>query len=72
MRGIPNENLYGNSAVFFNSSLPVKALDWDDVVELQLEPFTDMGLTWRDEESFSPDQDSVFPRDSAWSSILTD
>ena len=57
MRGVPDEKLYGHSAVFFNSSLPLKVLDLDDVVELQLEPFSDLGLTWRDGESFSPDQD---------------
>lgn len=57
MRGVPDENLYGQRAYFLNSSFPFKALDKENLLELQLSPFMDWGLTKRKNESFSNDQD---------------
>lgn len=57
MRGVPDQNLYGESAFFMNSSLPLKAVDLENLIELQISPFMDWGLTKRKEEAFSNDQD---------------
>ncbi len=57
MRGVPDENLYGHSGLFFNSGISVKSLDWEKVVELQMEPFLDGGITFREAEPFSAGQD---------------
>ncbi|OQY31319.1 MAG: hypothetical protein B6241_14360 [Spirochaetaceae bacterium 4572_59] len=57
MRGVPDQNLYGERAFFLNSSFPLKALDMNNLVELQISPFMDWGLTERKDEPFSNDQD---------------
>ncbi len=57
MRGVPDENFYGNSCFVLNSAAALKTLDWDNLFELQWEPFMDFGLSKRERESFSADQD---------------
>ena len=57
MRGVADENLYGYGAYFLNSGFSVKSLDWEGVMELQAEPFLDGGITLREKESFSAQQD---------------
>ena len=57
MRGVPDFNLSGMQGVFFNNSLPIKIFNWKNVMEAQLQPFSDFGIVFPAGRSFSPEKD---------------
>lgn len=57
LRGVPDFNLSGNYGLFINNTIPVRWFNWENVMEVQVHPFSDMGIVSPADREFQVKKD---------------
>jgi hypothetical protein len=57
MRGVPDFNLSGGHGMFLNNSLSISVFKWKNVMEAQIQPFSDIGIVSPSDRNFSAKND---------------